>query len=268
MNDERKKARKRLTLIFILYICIALVCFGIFGYIVVTTRGTDAVNDRLVSISKIIVLVGVFFLVIAFGYLLPGLISSKKGNGADSSDIFDEMNMRRALEKYLPAGETILAGIHAIANESSVTCVFGECVLTEDKLLPSQNGETVAISKTKYSTYDIYLGITQHSFVVADCEACRYFYEFNKTPTNSETDIKAVTADILLKDIGKCFPLTDIESCKTKNGFGGSVNCVVTMKNGSYFKLVLPKNGGLSGGMPHHTEFRDAILACLSERCS
>ncbi len=59
------------------------------------------------------------------------------------------------------------------------------------------------------------------------------------------------------------FPLADIQSCQIKNGWMGSVKCAVTMKNGSHCKLLLPKLGGLGGGMPHHAEYRAAILARL-----
>lgn len=233
------------------------------------SKGAEPVDERIVTISKIVVLVGVFFLVLAFGHVLPMLISRNKNkNGiqeTNSFDIFNEANMQRALGNYIPDGETLLAGIHAIAKESSVTCVFSECVLTEDMLLPHQNGKTVSISKSKYSTYDIYLGITQHSMVVADCEVYRYYYESDKEPVKSEHDVQIVTENILLKDIGKCFYLDDIQNCEIKNGFGGSINCVITMKNGSYFKLILPKTGGLTGGMPHHAEYRDAIIACLTQ---
>ena len=267
MNDERKKARKRVILLFISYLCIALACFGIFGYLVVMYRGTEVVDQRFVTISKIIVLVGIFFLILAFGYILPILISQNKKKNAiqetDTTDIFDETTMRRALEQYIPAGETMLAGIKAVAKESSVTCVFGECILTDDKLLVNKNGKTVSISKSKYVTYDMYLGITQNSLVVADCQSYRYYYEFDKEPVTSETDIQMFTEDILLKDIGKCFRLADVQSCKVKNGFAGSLNCVITMKNGSYFKLIIPKHGGLGGGMPRHAEYRDAIIARL-----
>lgn len=272
MNDERKKSRKRGILLFVLFLCIALACFGVTAYLVVTTRGTDAVNDRLVTISKIFVFAGIFFLILAFGYILPSLVSGKNKKDSlqepNTSDIFDEANMQHALKKYLPDGETILAGIHAIATESSVTCVFNECVITEEKLCPRENGSTIAISKSKYSTYDIYLGITQHSLIVADCQSYRYLYEYNKTPIHDKADIKTVTTDILLKDIGKCFPLADIQSCTIKNGFAGSVNCVITLKDGSYFKISLPKHGGISGNMPHHSEYRDAILTCFQKYSS
>lgn len=43
----------------------------------------------------------------------------------------------------------------------------------------------------------------------------------------------------------------------------GSVKCNIAMKNGTYFKLLLPKLGGLGGDMPNHTQYRDAIIACL-----
>ena len=43
----------------------------------------------------------------------------------------------------------------------------------------------------------------------------------------------------------------------------GSVKCFIRMKNESYFKLMFPKLGGLKGGMPHHTAYREAIIARL-----
>ena len=268
MNNRNKNTGKRAVFTFILCILIALVCFGVFAYLLAMSRGGKPVEESLVSISKIIVLVGVFFLVLAFGHVLPMLIAGKKNKGGmqttDSSDILNEANMRRALEKYIPDGETVIAGIHAIAKESSITCVFGECVLTDSKLLANKEGKTVSVSKTKYSTYDLYIGITQQSFVVADCEEYRYYYEFDKTPVKNDADIKIVTEDILLKDFGKCFSLEDVQSCNVKKGMAGSLNCVITMKNGSYFKLMLPKTGGLGGGMPHHEEYRDVIIARLS----
>lgn len=268
MNNEKKRHIR----LFIVSLLIALVCFGICGYLVVTFRGTENADNSIVMITQIIALVGVFFLVIAFGHIFPALLAQNKvKNGvqqADPNDMFNEATMRQAFEKYIPDGETLLAGIHAVAKESSVTCVFSDCVLTEDALLADKNGKTVSVSKTKYSTYDLYIGITQHSLVVADCQTCRYYYEFDKEPIKSDTDIQIVNEDILLKDIGKCFPLTDIQNFEVKNGFAGSFNCVITLKNGGYFKLIFPKHGGLGGGMPHHEEYRDAIVECLSGRNS
>ena len=270
MNNGKKDTGKRAVLSFVLCILIALVCFGIFAFVLTTTRNGGAVDESVVSISKIIVLVGVFFLVIAFGHALPTIIKGKKSKGGtqvtDASDMLNEANMRRALEKYIPAGENLVAGIHTVAKESSVTCVFGKCVLEEDMIRPYENGTTTAVNKAKYSTYDLYVGITQRSFVVADCEEYRYYYEFDKYTVKDNAEIKEVTEAICLRDVGKCFRLEDIRSCNVKKGMAGSLKCVIALKNGGYFKLILPATGGFGGGMPHHEEYRDAIIKCLSEK--
>ena len=276
MDQEQKKAKKRVIGLFLIYLCIALACFGVCAYLVITYRGTESVSDGIVNGSKILALVGVFFLVVDFGYLLPILVKKKNVNPNKSmpdsnankatSDIFDEANMRRILEKYIPNGETLLAGIHAVSKETNVTGVYGKCVRTANGFIPDENGGTISLNKKKYSAYDIYLGITQYSLIVAECKKNSYYYQFDDGPNASESDIQEVTADILFDDIGTCFPLSDIQSCEIKNGWMGSVNCFIKMKNGSYFKLMLPKLGGLGGDMPHHAEYRQAIIARLGGR--
>lgn len=181
------------------------------------------------------------------------------------SEIFNETNMRCILGKYIPDGETLLAGIHAISKETHVTGVFGKCIRTEDGLIPDENGGTVALNKKKYATYDVYVGITQSSLIIAECEKCSYLYQFKDNPAVREEYVQEVTSDILFADMGTCYPLRDIQSCDMKKGWMGSVKCSVRMRNGSYFELVLPKLGGVGGGMPHHGEFRDAIMARLSQ---
>ncbi len=266
-SNNDKKQHIRLLIISLLFAAIFL---GGAAYLVITYRGTDAATDTILSITKILALAGIFFLVLAFGHIVPAFATLKKREDgmsvAEGKGIFSEKKMQDALGAYIPDGETLLAGIHAVGKESSVTCAFKNCVLTDDALLADENGISVLVSKSKYSTYDLYIGITQHSFVVADCETYRYYYEFNKEPITDTTDIRTVTEDIQLRDIGKCFSLTDIESFEMKNGFGGSINCVIKLKNGGYFKLLLPKMGGLGGGMPRHEEYRDAIVACLSKK--
>ena len=178
-------------------------------------------------------------------------------------DIFNEANMRMTLEKYIPEGETLLAGIHAISKETSIIGIFEKCIRTEYSLIPDENGGTVALNKKKFSAYDIYLGITQSALVIAECEKHSYFYQFKDDPVVNEDDIQKLTAKLSLDDIGTCFSLTDIQKCEIKKGWMGSVKCHITMKNGSYFKLLLPKLGGLGGGMPHHAEYLQAIIARL-----
>lgn len=179
------------------------------------------------------------------------------------SEIFSEVNMRRILEEYIPDGETLLAGIHAISKEAMATGAFGKCVCMEDRLVPDENGGIIVLTKKKYATCDIYVGITQFSLIIAECERNQHLYEFDDKPDVREADIQEVTSEIFLADIGTCYPLADIQSCRIKKGWMGSVNCFLTMKNGSYFKLVLPKLGGVGGGMPHHAEYREAIIARL-----
>ena len=61
------------------------------------------------------------------------------------SEIFDEANMRQSLEKYIPEGETLQAGIHAIAKETKVTGIYGKCIRKEDSLVPDENGGIIAL---------------------------------------------------------------------------------------------------------------------------
>lgn len=265
MDQERKQAKKLTVGLFLACLCIALACFGIFAYMVFAVRSGKVISDRSAEIAKIIVMTGIFFLVLAFGYLLPALRSHKKRERGehDASDIFDETNMRRTLGKYIPGGETLLAGIHAVSKETSVTGIYGKCVRTESGLVPDENGDIIALNKKKYSAYDVYLGVTQSSLVITECERKSYYYQFENAQGVSGADIQEVTEELLFDDIGTCFPLADVQSCKVKKGWMGSVKCFITMKNGSYFKLMLPKLGGLGGGMPNHTRYREEIIARL-----
>ncbi len=180
------------------------------------------------------------------------------------SGIFDEANMRQTLGQYIPNGETLLAGIHAVSKETDITAVFGKCVRLEDGLAPAEDGRTVALHKKKRSPYDIYIGITQYSLLIAECEKNSYLYRFDDDPDVSQADVQEVSSPIPLSAVGTCFSLSDIQSCEIKNGLVGSVKCSIAMKNGSSFKLIFPKLGGLGGNMPHHAQYREAILARLS----
>lgn len=266
MDEERKKQKRLVMILFLGCLCAALACFGIFGYFALIRRNGGTVGERTVTIVKIFVMTGILFLALAFGYLLPILISHQKRSKGEfhMSDMFDEASMRQALGRHIPDGETLLAGIHAVAKETSVSAVFAACTRTETSLVPDENGGAVALEKKKYSTYDIYIGITQHFLVMAECEQNSYYYQFDDAPAAAGGQAQNVTAPILFSDIGTCFPVTDIQSCTIKKGWMGSVNCHITMKNGSYFKLMFPKMGGLGGGMPRHAQYREAIIARLA----
>ncbi len=144
------------------------------------------------------------------------------------SEIFDEGHMMQVLGRCVPDGESISAGIH---------------------------GVTLQVNKKKTSRFDVYIGITAHDLIVVECEERQYLNEFYHIP-----DLRKTMAE----DVGICFPLTEIQSCETQKGIMGAVNCSITLKNGNFLELQLPKLGGLGGGMPHHAEYREKIIACLS----
>ena len=180
------------------------------------------------------------------------------------SGIFDEERMLESLKKYLPGGETLTAGIHGIGAETEIKQVFGKCRLVEDILVPDENGGVLEVSKSKYSKHDVYIGITQHCLIVSECETYKHLYEFNDNPDLRGVSVQTITARLPIAEIGTCFLFTEIQKCIIKNAWMGAVNCLLTMKNGTSLSLILPKRGGMGGGMPHHAEYREAIIKCLS----
>ena len=179
------------------------------------------------------------------------------------SEIFDEGNMRRVLGEHIPEGEVLEAGIHGISQETRIKGIFGKCIYMEDKLIPDEKGRVIVLQKEKHSDYDVYIGITRHFLVIAGCEKNSYFYMFDDAPEGSEGIVQEILSDTFLSDIGTCFPLADIQDCQFKKGWMGSVKCNLTMKNGSSFKLMFPKRGGIGGGMPRHAEYREVIIERL-----
>lgn len=160
--------------------------------------------------------VGILFLVLGFGYSVAVRISSgsrKKDSGdgvsaaaGNGSKTLDETNMRRALENYIPDGETLLAGIHAVAVETAVNYVFGECLCLEDRLIPHPGGGAYVLNKKKYEDHSVYIGITSHFLVMTDCGKESYYYQWHKIEKESdlcEPNVHKVTEEILLADIGK-----------------------------------------------------------------
>ncbi|NBH71868.1 hypothetical protein D3Z51_07505 [Clostridiaceae bacterium] len=179
------------------------------------------------------------------------------------SGIFNEKLMMQSLGEKLPDGEKLAAGVHGIGLEMEIRQLFGKCRLVDYKLFPDENGSVIEVSKCKYAKHDIYIGITQNYLVLTECEACKHLYEFKDIPDLPGVAVKEVRTCIPTEDIGTCFSLEEIEKCLFKKAWMGAVNCWVTMKNGSSLKFMLPKLGGVGGGMPHHAEYREAIIAWL-----
>jgi len=101
----------------------------------------------------------------------------------------------------------------------------------------------------------VYAGVTEHFLLVAECEERKYLTAaYPLLP-----DLRKSVAE----DVGACFPFESIQNCVIKKGMMGAVNCAITFRDGSFLKLQMPKRGGLGGGMPHHAEYREKILARL-----
>ncbi|MDE6714440.1 MAG: hypothetical protein K2K20_11980, partial [Lachnospiraceae bacterium] len=75
MDKDVKKAKRLVIILFVICLCIALICFGIAVYLVVTNRESGTASQNLANITKSIFMIGVFFLVLGFGYTLPDKLS-------------------------------------------------------------------------------------------------------------------------------------------------------------------------------------------------
>lgn len=96
MDQGRKVSRRRLIVLFVVYLCIALVFFGSFAYLVIVKRTEGAVSDRLVTVSKILVLAGIFFLVLDFylGITQSHLLIIECGNNKHYYQYSNEPDMQ------------------------------------------------------------------------------------------------------------------------------------------------------------------------------
>ncbi len=255
MDQAQKRERKRVITIFVVFIFIALVFLGIAAYFIMEKRGGADVSDTIVTVTKILVLASIFLMVIDFGHLLPKLLLHDK--------ICNEANMIQAFSKYIPAGETLVAGIYATVQESRINAVFSKCRCIEDKLIPDENAGVLSLVKGKYAEYSVYLGITQSDLFVVECEKNKHYYEYSDVPDMQNMDVQELDTELNWEDIGISFPLEDVQGCKVKKGRRGSKICTLTMKNGTYFRMTLPDCAAPNADMPHHAMYREAILTRL-----
>lgn len=214
------------------------------------------VSNRVVSLYKTSVFAGLFFLVLAFGYLVPVLIKVNRGEFG----ISEERKIMQSLEKYLPEREILTAGVSGSALKVSILTIFKNCIFDGEKIIPSENGKMLRVNKSKVAGFGVYIGITQNYLIFIQQEVNKWYYDIDEIRNADGITAIEVNNSILLKDIGVCFPFTEIQSCVMKKIWMGAVRCTVTMKNGSFLKFQLPKINGL----PHYEEYRKAILNRLS----
>lgn len=183
------------------------------------------------------------------------------------AEIFSESNMKERLGKYIPDGETLLAGIHCVNKELHVFRYYQNSVPHEDRVykLDDVEPKVLQVAKSKYSTDDLYIGITQNHFVFATCLERKYLYEFEFVKDDEPHELEDIDEYVYLRDIGHCFKLEDIAKCEMKKGLFGAVKCNLEFKDKSTFKLLLPKMAGMGNGMPNHAQYKEQIMACLTK---
>ncbi len=180
------------------------------------------------------------------------------------SDIFNEKTMYEVMNPYVPEGETLQAAVHVIGKECKFFQIFTRCECDEDALLLKPGDGTVGLAKGKYAIYDAYVGITENSIVICDYPVCKYFYGFEHRITlSTEEGAMIITDEYNLRDYGKCFPLDSITNVSVKKGMLGVHKCKIEFGEYGYVIMDMPNRAGVLNGMPHHKEYKEAILARL-----
>ncbi len=214
----------------------------------------NRVSERTVTVYQIAALLGVFFLVMALGHIVPAMVRINKGDFG----VLDEKKMMQALGKNLPDRESLTAGVYGVGVETEIKQVFGKCRLVDEKLVPDENGAAIQVTKGKRAKFEVYVGVSENYLILAECKEYQHFYQFD----NSTEPAEAIDTSIPIQDIGNCFPLAEIQACTVKRAGKGDVNCTITMKNGGFIKLSIPGNGGI--GMPNHEKYREELITRLS----
>lgn len=256
MKDEAKsRARGRIVRSFIMVLIIALIIIGVGAYFVYESKTTGVVDDSKVTYTKICILFGLFLIFADLFFTLPRLF--KKDPHAD------ETEMQKRLSKYVPEGETLEAGIYAKATESFINATYRKCDFRGMKLVRDESKEFFSMEKRKYAEYTVYVGITQSSLLVIECDTNKHYYEYHDKLDCPLDSVPELMEDIAECDLGTRFNKNEIAKFKVKNGKQGSKNIVVTMKNGSYFKITIPDNAGPTANMPKHIEYSKKIIDTL-----
>lgn len=210
-----------------------------------------------VEILKIIVLLILLFVVT----IVVGII-----NKSYDSRKFNEEEMRRVLQKYVPDGEKLIAGVHGYGAEVKIMFeILGNCSF-DGEVYPAERGMAISGYKAKYAGYDVYLGITEHRFLFSECvPGNKYYYQFDQVPASREADAGEFAGSTQLEDIGKWLAFTDndIQSCVIKSAKRSMTRFTITLKNGSYFIIEIPKDDKPAKHSPHYVEYRNAVLERL-----
>ena len=182
------------------------------------------------------------------------------------SDFFNENTMNEKLSKYIPEGESIIAAVKALGNSMEVRqCFSYVTVLDEDTFCRSEEQPDCLydVQRSKYTTHDIYLGITENYIIFNECEDYKHAFMFNEAKPG-EFEPLEVTGIVKISEFGHAQAYKDVIDVKIKKGMFGLLKCTVKFRNGLYFQFSIPKKAGFGNGMPHHAEYREKIIEKLN----
>lgn len=280
MNEQEKMSKVKKSLMIRLVICLILAAVLILpvlgkGFAAKAAREAAAADTKSAveaeeleqwqtDAYKAMALAGVFFLVLAFGYLTPALIKAGKGDYG----IMDDAKAKKELGKYVPAGEALQAVVYADGLQTKTNHIFGKCEVVDDELVPNEKIDAFFVSKMKFSTHGLYIGITDQSLLFTECEENKHAYSYAPLEMTAEEyeecEIEPITHPIPLRQIGThAFPFASIQNCEIKKTALGCVECTVDFCDESLLKFRVNKGAGY--GMPDHKENCDKLVARLSD---
>lgn len=179
---------------------------------------------------------------------------------------FDVNNMNKIMGMFCPEGEKVLGAVYGVGKATEIVQYFGGCESKGNMLVPADTNNLLKVLKKKVCTYDLYIGYTEKSLIISECDmATTYFYDIEEITTPALTGVIKLDKEVTHKSIGKTFPLESIREFKIKNGLFGSLNCVLKLDNGTFFKFMLAKRAGIGGQMPEHMKNRDKIIEILTK---
>lgn len=187
--------------------------------------------------------------------------------------VFNEANMIAVIKQFLPQDQNLKAGIHAVAKEVKLHRLFSNtsydpsCSLIQ----PFTGSSLFYMSKSKMSTFDVYMGFSEDYIVMVPCEKELWYYEHAKITdpqliAKYESEAIAVKSPIYESDILPVYRISQIEKCQIKKNWVGAYVCKIDFNNGDFIKVLLPPFAGLFGGMPNHKSYRNAILELLKTK--
>ncbi len=177
--------------------------------------------------------------------------------------IFSERNMLDALISVRPDGEKVSAGVHGVVKKVKAVKIFKNVCKRNGEGIVESEDTALKITKEKECAFDAYIGITENHLLIVECEDNGWLYDYTNIPM-SEVEGIDEGGIIPPEMIGTSYAFSDITSCKIKKILMGAVNLTLTFKDGSYYKIMLPKLAGLGGGMPNHKQYRTEIIDRLS----